>query len=246
MERKNQGGFVDIHTHILPGVDDGALNMDEALELVRMARMNGTAHLVLTPHYRGRWRSNTPQLLRRQFDQLVALAKEAVPDMTLYLGNEAAIEREVGDKVAEGRILPLHNSRYVLLEFSYDTSRIQMVDGVMGVISSGYTPVIAHAERYRIIQKDKKLAGDLLEVGALIQLNADSIMGKCGLGIKWTCGRLLRKGMVQFVASDAHDPKERPPLLKDCYDHVCKRYGRDYADAIFRENALALLSGKWR
>jgi protein-tyrosine phosphatase len=95
MERKNQGGFVDIHTHILPGVDDGALNMDEALELVRMARMNGTAHLVLTPHYRGRWRSNTPQLLRRQFDQLVALAKEAVPDMTLYLGNEAAIEREV-------------------------------------------------------------------------------------------------------------------------------------------------------
>ena len=246
MERKNQGGFVDIHTHILPGVDDGALNMDEALELVRMARMNGTAHLVLTPHYRGRWRSNTPQLLRRQFDQLVALAKEAVPDMTLYLGNEAAIEREVGDKVAEGRILPLHNSRYVLLEFSYDTSRIQMVDGVMGVIGSGYTPVIAHAERYRIIQKDKKLAGDLLEVGALIQLNADSIMGKCGLGIKGTCGRLLRKGMVQLVASDAHDPKERPPLLKDCYAHVCKRYGRDYADAIFRENALALLSGKWR
>jgi hypothetical protein len=86
----------------------------------------------------------------------------------------------------------------------------------------------------------------MLEVGALIQLNADSIMGKCGLGIKWTCGRLLRKGMAQFVASDAHDPKERPPLLKDCYDHVCKRYGRDYADAIFRENALALLSGKWR
>lgn len=246
MARKTDRGFVDIHTHILPGVDDGALNMDEALELVRMARENGTTHLVLTPHYRGRWRSNTPQLLRRQFEQLEALVKDAAPDMTLYLGNEAAIEREVGDKVAEGRILPLHNSHYVLLEFEYGSSRIQMVDGVMGVIGCGYTPIIAHAERYRIIQKDKKLAGDLLEVGALIQLNADSVMGKCGLGIKWTCGRLLRKGLVQFIASDAHDPKERPPLLKECYEYVCKRYDRDYADALFRENALALLSGRWR
>jgi protein-tyrosine phosphatase len=246
MERKTDLGFVDIHTHILPGVDDGALNMDEALELTRMAWENGTAHLVLTPHYRGRWCKNTPQLLRRQFEQLEAVVKEALPGMTLYLGNEAAMERELGDKVAEGRVLPLHNSHYVLLEFDYNSSRIQMVDGVMGVIGSGYTPVIAHAERYRIIQKDKKLAGDLLEVGALIQLNSDSVMGKCGLGIKWTCRRLLKNGMVQFIASDAHDPKDRPPLLKECYEYVCGRYDEDYANALFRENALALLSGKWR
>lgn len=245
MERRTDTGFVDIHTHILPGVDDGALNMDEALALVRMARENGTTHLVLTPHYRGRWRSNTPQLLRRQFKQLEEQVKDAVPDMALYLGNEAAIEREVGEKVAEGLILPLHNSNYVLLEFEYDSSRIQVVDGVMGVISCGYTPIIAHAERYRIIQKDKKLAEELLEVGALIQINADSVMGKCGLGIKWVCRRLLRRGLVQFIASDAHDPKDRPPLLKECYEHVCKCYDEDYANALFRENALALLSGKW-
>ena len=246
MGQKIDTGFVDIHTHILPGVDDGALNMDEALKLVQMAWENGTTHLVLTPHYRGRWRSNTPKLLRQRFEELNSLVKEAVPDMTLYLGNEAAIEQEVGEKVAEGRILPIHNSHYVLLEFDYNSSRIQVIDGVMGVISCGYTPIVAHAERYRIFQKDKKLAVDILEVGALIQLNADNVMGKNGLMTKWFCWNLLRKGMVQFIASDAHDPKDRPPVLKDCYEYVSKRFGEAYAQTIFRENALALLSGKWR
>ena len=239
-------GFVDMHTHILHGVDDGAKDLATAMRLLRMARQDGTTTVVVTPHYRGQWRSNTPQLLRQRFAELSAEAKKEIPEMTLYLGNEAGIERELGDKVAEGRVLSINDSNYVLLEFEYNCSRIQVVEGVMGVVGSGYTPIIAHAERYDIFRKNKKLAGEVLYVGARIQLNADSILGKCGFATKRVCHRLLKKGMVQFVASDAHDSRVRQPKLRECFEYVSKRYGEDYAWELFRDNALGLLSGKWR
>ena len=239
-------GFVDIHTHILHGVDDGAPDLEQALKLLRLAARNGTAAVVLTPHYRGRFRSNTPQFLRKQFRELCARAETEVPNMKLFLGNEAAHERELGDKVAEGRVLSINDSNYVLLEFDYNSSRIQVYEETMSLIGSGYTPIIAHAERYDIFRTNKKLAEELIYVGAMIQLNADSILGRCGFATKMVCHRLLKKGMVHFIASDAHDLKERPPVLKECFALVSQRYGQDYAWQIFRDNAVDLLSGKWR
>lgn len=238
-------GFVDIHTHILPGVDDGAPNMEQALKLLHLAAKNGTAAVVLTPHHRGRFRSNTPELLRQRFLELCARAENEIPDLRLFLGNEAAHERELGDKVARGRVLSINDSNYVLLEFDFNSSRIQVYEETMALIGSGYTPIIAHAERYDIFRKNKKLAEELLYVGALIQLNADSILGKCGFATKRVCHRLLKKGMVHFVASDGHNLKDRPPVLKECFEYVSKRYGQEYAWQVFRDNAVELLSGKW-
>lgn len=246
MGENREQGFVDIHTHLLPGVDDGARDLANAMKLLRMAWADGTTSVVLTPHYRGQWRKNTPELLRQRFAELSAEAKKELPELKLYLGNEAGIERELGDKVAEGRVLSINDSNYVLLEFEYNCSRIQVVEGVMAVIGSGYTPIIAHAERYDIFRNNKKLAEEVLYVGALIQLNADSVLGKCGFATKRVCHRLLKKGMVQFIASDGHDSRVRQPLLRECFDYVSKRYGQEYAWALFRDNAQALLSGKWR
>ena len=244
-ERRKQG-FVDIHTHLLFGVDDGAVDLQQSMELLAMARENGTTAVVMTPHHRGRFRKNTAEFLRQRFAQLQEQVKNEIPDMKLYLGNEAAHERELGDKVAEGRVLSLNDSHYVLLEFDYNSSRVQVVEETMALIGSGYTAIIAHAERYDIFRKNKKLPEELIYVGALIQLNADSILGKCGFATKRVCHRLLKNGMVHFVASDGHDTKERPPVLKECFDYVSKRYGEDYAWSIFRDNALDLLTGKWR
>ena len=245
MGQEIKKGFVDIHTHILPGVDDGAPDMERAMKLLHLAAKNGTAAVVLTPHHRGRFRSNTPKLLRDRFRELCARAEKEIPDMRLYLGNEAAHERELGDKVAQGRVLSLNDSNYVLLEFDFNSSRTQVYEETMSLIGSGYTPIIAHAERYDIFRKNKKLAEELLYVGALIQLNADGIMGKYGFAAKRFCHRLLKKGMVHFVASDGHDLKERTPVLKECFEYVSKHYGEAYAWQIFRDNAVELLSGKW-
>ena len=164
--------FIDIHCHILPGVDDGAKDLAQALELVKIAQDDGTGALVLTPHYRGRFRQNTPEQLRAAFD---ALRQAAPKDMELFLGNEVAYEKDVAEKLTEGRVLSLSGGRYVLLEFDVATTGYQAMDAVMELIGSGAVPVIAHVERYPVFQKDKQLTEAVLAAGALIQINADFV-----------------------------------------------------------------------
>lgn len=246
MEQSNQQGFVDIHTHILPGVDDGAADLAGAMKLLRMAHEDGTSAIVLTPHYRGRYRRNTPQQLRERYDALCDEVRKELPDLHLYLGNEAGWERELGEKMVEERVLTLNDTPYVLLEFEFGCRRAQMLDGVMEVVNCGYTPIIAHVERYDIFRKDKRLADEVLSMGALLQINADSVLGKRGFSHKRCCRRLLKRGQVHFIASDAHDPVHRPPLLRECFTYISKRYGEDYARLLLRDNAQAMLSGQWR
>lgn len=234
-------GFIDIHTHILPGVDDGAKDMNQAVELLQLAWDNGTAAVILTPHYRGRYRKNTPQQLREVFDTLKQRAAETLPDMKLYLGNEAGIELELAERLSEGRVLSLNDGSYVLLEFHTASSASQILDGVLDVLNCGFTPVIAHAERYDAFCQNRKLATEVIGFGGLIQVNADSIMGGAGYASKRCARRLLRKHQAHFVASDAHDATIRHPLLTPCYQLVSRKYGKEYADRVFKENARELL-----
>lgn len=245
MDQQSAMGFVDIHTHILPGVDDGAKKLPDAMKLLHMAYEDGTCAVVLTPHYRGRYRRNTPQELQSVLETLRCEVEKELPGMELYLGNEAGWQRELGEKVVEGRVLTLHDTPFVLLEFDFGCLRSHVLDGVMDVVNCGYTPIIAHAERYDIFRKDKKLADEVLAMGAMLQLNADSVVGKRGFGLKRCCHRLLKHGQAHFIASDAHDPEHRPPLLKECFRYVSKRYGEGYAWALLRDNARAMLSGQW-
>lgn len=233
--------FIDIHCHLLPGVDDGAPDTETACQLLRMAQEDGTGALVLTPHYRGRYRQNSPQLLRQVFDQLTQSAPEG---LELYLGSEVAFEKDIGEKLSEGRILTLNDSRYVLLEFDYSATCRQAADAVMELVGAGKVPIIAHLERYGAISKDRHCVDMLLGMGALIQINADSILGRWGFSVKRFCHWLLRTRRAHFVASDAHDAADRPPKLKACFDLVQKKYGPDYAAALFRDNARVVLTGE--
>lgn len=237
-------GFTDIHTHILPGADDGAEDISEALELVRMAWKNGTRTMFVTPHYRGKYKANTPAFLREDFDLFRQMVHLEMPDMRLFLGNEVYYQAEVPERLAGGRILSLCDSQYVLLEFSGNSLRSQVVTGVSETIRYGFVPIIAHAERYDVFREDPTLADDVLEMGALIQLNADSVMGKHGLKVKQFCHNLLKAQKAHFVASDAHDPKNRPPLLRECFLYVHRKYGAVYAARVFYRNAQAVINNR--
>lgn len=237
-------GFADLHTHILPGVDDGAANLRDARELVRMAWANGTRTLFLTPHYRGIYRKNTPSDLREIFCAFSQVVREEFPDMRLYLGNEVHYESAAPSKMAEGRVLSLNNSDYVLLEFSTVSLRSQVITGVAETLRHGFTPIIAHAERYEAFRSEIALADEVLDMGALIQLNANSVMGAQGFSTKHFCHRLLKEGKVHFIASDAHDAKTRPPLLRDCYLAVRKKYGAEYAAELFFDNVETVIENR--
>lgn len=244
MKSTQLNGFTDIHTHILPEADDGAKNMQEARQLVRMAYENGTRTIFLTPHYRGGYKKNTPAYLREVFDVFYQMIHSEFPEMKLYLGNEIYYQAEVPERLASGRILPLCGSQYALLEFQSASLRSQVIMGVSETIRCGFTPIIAHAERYEIFRKDPSLTDEVLNMGALIQLNADSVMGKHGLGVKRFCHELLKEQRAHFIASDAHDPKKRPPLLRECFLRIHKKYGAEYAARVFYHNAQAVINNR--
>lgn len=234
-------GFVDLHCHILPGVDDGARDMADALALIDMALADGTTALVLTPHYRGRFRQNTPEMLQTVFMEL----RQGVPDrMALYLANEAGYERELTDKLAEGRVLTINGSRYVLLELPMDTTAAQAQSAVREVADQAFVPILAHVERYDAFLRNKFLIDRVMDMGALIQINADSVMGQQGFAAKRFCHWLLKSRRAHFVASDSHDLQQRPPKLRRCFEYIGKKYGEEYAVALFRENARVVLAGE--
>lgn len=236
-------GFIDLHTHILPGVDDGAKDLGQSVELLKLAHEQGTVAVILTPHYRGRYRDNTSQKLTGIFDELSKTAKKECPELELYLGCEVGYELDVSERLADGTVPTLNGTNYVLLEFQEGSFRSRIMDGVLEVLNFGYVPIVAHAERYEAFRKHPKLAGELVELGALLQLNADSVMGRCGFGIKHYCHKLLKSHLVHFIATDAHDTKMRKPELKACYQKVRKRYGQEYAELLFFRNARIVLEG---
>lgn len=235
-------GFIDIHTHILPGVDDGAPSMEAALALIDAARQNGTRFLFLTPHYRGKFKKNTPEDLLAVFHQLQTQVQAQWPDMLLFLGQEIYCEVDAPERLASGQIMSLNGSHYALLEFRPATVRSDVIRGVSETIFSGFVPIIAHAERYDVFRKDATLLEEVLHMGSLIQLNVDSIMGGQGFAVKRFCHKLLSSRKAHFVASDAHDMDHRPPLLRDCFLRICKKYGNDYARKLFYENPLAVVN----
>lgn len=237
-------GFTDIHTHILPGVDDGAQDMSQARRLLRMAWENGTRTVFLTPHYRGKYKKHTPAKLRENFHWLRELLQDEFPDMRILLGSEVAYEADAPEAMVAGTVLTLNDSRYVLLEFQTTALRSQILAGVSETIRCGFTPIVAHIERYNILRRDPAFAEELREMGALLQLNADSVMGRNGFGIKHLCHKLLKAGLAQFIASDSHDQKHRPPTLRKCFLHIHKKYGPEYALALFHDNAQAIIENK--
>ncbi len=241
MQTKPKIKFIDIHTHILPGVDDGAQNLQEALALCRLAYEKGTQVIILTPHHRGQHKSD-PAVLRVAYADLRRAVSKELPKLTLYLGNEIRLQEDIFQKITSGQVIPLCNSRYVLLEFPPIAFRTQVTTAVSQCLSAGKVPIIAHVERYDVFRHDPALTDDVIQMGGLIQLNADSIMGKWGFGVKRFCHRLLKEEKVHFVASDAHDIKRRPPNLLPCYRRVCRKYGEKYAKKLFWRNGHAIIT----
>ena len=239
-----QSGFVDIHTHILPGVDDGAQELETALEMVRLAYESGTRALFLTPHYRGKFKANTPEYLNDSFRAFGQAVHERFPEMRLVLGQEIHYQTDIPERLSAGRVLSIGESEYVLLEFRSNSLRTEIVRGVADVARSGYIPIVAHAERYEAFRRDFSLVHEVLSRGALIQLNADSVMGKHGFFVKRFCRKVLKRENAHFIASDAHDTTMRVPVLEKCFAYVKRKHGEDYALRLFGRNAQIVMENK--
>lgn len=232
------GGFVDIHTHILPGVDDGSPDYETSVQMLREAYDDGTDAIVLTPHYKRGYTCGSADAVRARFAEFQAYAAERIP-IALYLGTEAMYEMDLPQKLLDGKVLTMADSQYVLVEFRPSVSGDYLLNGIFSLTQCGYIPILAHAERYACLKKEQ--IPELAEMGARIQINAGSVMGAFGFQAKRFCRGILKSGYVDYVASDAHDTVRRTVRLSRCAQYLEKRFGEDYADYILRSGASEFL-----
>ncbi len=237
----NVNRMVDIHCHLLPYVDDGAEDLDEAVELLEEQHRQGVTTICFTPHLRTGMFESPDEKIIRQFERLDRIQRENGFGMSLYLSREYHCDRALMKKMKQEKLLTMGGQNHILLEFSNAHSFSVICDRVQQTIQLGYRPLIAHIERYIAIQEDRERAEELVQLGAKLQVNAGSILGKEGLRQKWLIQWLITHGLVYAVASDAHDMQYRKPLLEQCFRYLERKYGEAQAAVLLRDNPLHLL-----
>lgn len=231
--------FADIHNHSLASVDDGARSEEMMYQMVDAAYEDGTRLLCLTPHFHPVHFGDNRQSAVESFEKLQAYAAERYPQLRLHLGNELRHSPNCDSWLREGFCRPLGNTSLVLVDFPSDTGQHLIVRGLSQLLSMGYCPVLAHAERYPNLSLGT--VRDLTRNGIQIQINVGSLTGGFGWSAKRRARRLLKFQLASLVASDAHDLKHRPPHLSKGYQITVKLTDTDYADRIFYRNAVDLL-----
>lgn len=233
--------FVDIHCHILPGVDDGSQTPEETKAMLQKAWDEGIQIMVATPHYNKQRGKNDIELIKKQLLLTRKLAKEVNPKMQICLGMEIYYGEDVPELLKEGRVVSIRKSRYILVEFSPGDEFQYILNAVRKLQMSGHTVIIAHIERYNCLRKDISNVEYLREMGAYLQVNTGSITGSYGRSVKKFLREVLKAHLVQLVGTDAHGSERRTPKMQEAYKEVVKRCGEEYADQIFGQNAKKVL-----
>lgn len=231
--------FIDIHNHSLYGVDDGAENIEETVLMLKQAKSMGAEAVIMTPHYRHGMFGYPTDTIRDHFSRATEAAKEL--GLQLYLGCEYHVNSDIYEYLESKRCLTLAGSDYVLTEYSYETPFSRIKEYTQKLLATGYRPVIAHAERYACIFEDVTRCMELRQMGALIQMNADSILGLDGRKVAGFCKKALKKNCIDIVASDAHGIKNRVSHMGECYDRILKKFGEEYANRLFYENPMKII-----
>lgn len=197
--------IIDIHTHLLPGIDDGTKNIEESIETINYLAKNGITDIVITPHYIQGTNYKANELTRDNLlRELQTKLKSVNSDVNLYLGNEVYICENIIDLLECHEISTLNDSRYMLIELPL-TGYINNLSNILWELTSyGIIPIIAHPERYQFLQKNKDRVTELLEFNCLLQCNVDSLTGKYGKKAKKLMKWFLKNNLVHFIATDTH------------------------------------------
>lgn len=234
-------GFIDMHCHILPGVDDGAKDIDEMKAMLNIAYEEGIRCIIATPHHHPRRGKESPEVLRRQAVLLRDAAHEIDEHFRVYLGTEIYFSQDIVEKLKAKRILTMNKRNYVLVEFSPSDTYDYIRQSLQQLQFSGYEVILAHIERYNCITEEPERARELWEMGIQIQVNAGSIIGDSGRKIKKFIKELMEEDLIFCVGTDAHGAKHRAPRMKKAADYVKKKYGEEYMRRIFFSNAKTML-----
>jgi protein-tyrosine phosphatase len=225
--------FIDIHCHILPGIDDGPLSIEESSKMIEVARKDGIAHIFATPHIiDGMYENGAGTII----ESVERLRTHASNKLNIYYGADVRITFDLIERIERKEVLTLNGSRYMLIEFPEYIVPPHVDNLIFNLKHRGITPIITHPERHLRLMHDLSALGALRETGALCQITAMSITGGFGRSVRKACFNMMKEGLVDFVASDAHNARGRPPILSKAYEEIKKEFGRDSSDRIFFSN----------
>jgi len=195
----------DMHNHILFSIDDGSKSIESSIKMLKNAEQNGIDEMILTPHYI--YNSNYNANNKKKLELLEELKKKCAEEginIKLYLGNEVWADEGLPELIKKGEIRTLNNSRYILIEFPLHNEDKRARNIIFELISHNYVPVIAHPERYDYLKKDPEKVQEYISLGALLQGNYMSLLGKYGSNAKKTLKYYVKKGYITFFGSDMH------------------------------------------
>jgi len=229
----------DIHCHVLPYVDDGAMTIRESMELIEQQYEQGVRAVCMTPHLRKNMFETSDEKISREFSELNSKIREFYPDLRTCLSREYHCDPLFLSIIREKKIMPM-GERYVLTEFSYSDDMEEIEKYLSVVMEEGYVPVIAHAERCEAL-RDFDILEDLSKREILIQMNASSILGKEGRRQAAFCRKAVKRRLIDIVASDAHDPEYRPVLLNEAEKVITRLSGEGYTRRIMHDVPMRIM-----
>ena len=233
---------IDLHTHILPGVDDGAKSINESLNIIDYLARLGITDIVLTSHYiKG---TGYNYNVKDRLTILEELEKNLNGrEVSLYIGNEVYLCDEVVDLYKKKEICTINNSKYMLVELPLSSYYKNFPNALCDLNEHKIVPIIAHPERYKFIQNDKDKISKILEFDCLLQINIDSLTGKYGRKAKKIAKFLLKKDLVSFVATDTHYVSD-PDKLEKSYKKLKKIVGKEKYEELVYKNPRKVLENK--
>lgn len=235
--------MIDIHCHILPGIDDGAKSMDETLEMARIAVSEGIYHIIATPHYIQYSDYANKEQVRQLVDEVNNVLKKENIALSLAVGQEIYLTPDLPKLVESGEVSTLNNGQYILVEFPMNDIPLYAEDVFYELRLMGLTPILAHPERYPMIMEDPNILLKFLNLGVLCQANVGSIRGFFGERVQKTVITLIEHHMIHFVATDAHTPRNRAPKVRKALDEITRLSG-DKARELFIENPLKVYNNE--
>jgi protein-tyrosine phosphatase len=233
--------MIDIHSHILPGLDDGSPNLEESVAMVRMAAESGTTDMVATPHADIEYAFD-PAVVESKIAELLEASEGVVRihygcDFHLYFDN-------VQDALENPSRYAINHKNYVLVELSELMAFKTAEDVLERMRSAGMVVIVTHPERHGLLQRRIDKLESWVAAGSYVQLTAQSLFGRFGKTARSFSEELLRRGLVHFVASDAHDTRMRPPRLDEAYAWIAREYGEATAERLLVSNPAAVLTGE--
>lgn len=239
-------GFVDIHCHLVPMVDDGAKDMGTALAMARLAYEEGIRTIVATPHYHQNKVLCSEEEVQERFENFRIQAEKTFPELTILYGREIYMTYDAMEMLEKKKIpLTVCNSSYILAEFDVTTDYSYMKNLLQNVMLMGYLPILAHIERYKCLLEHEERIEELKSMNVVMQVNSMSVMGASGKNIQKYLKKLLKKELVDIIATDAHTTEKRAPKMKETACYIEKKFGTDTMERLLIHNPNKIIQGKY-